>query len=36
MEKALQWASKAASLACEKEGAMQSIPTAEEVKARSS
>lgn len=35
VEEALKWASKAASLACEKEGAMQSIPTAQEVKARS-
>lgn len=35
VEDALKWASKAASLACEKEGAMQSIPSAEEVKARS-
>ncbi|PWY98104.1 Ribokinase-like protein [Testicularia cyperi] len=31
---ALEWASKAASLACEKEGAMQSIPKAQDVKAR--
>lgn len=36
VKEALEWASKAASLACEKEGAMQSIPSAEEVKARSS
>ncbi|GAC94851.1 kinase [Pseudozyma hubeiensis SY62] len=36
VEEALRWAAKAASLACEKEGAMQSIPSADEVKARSS
>ncbi|SNX87080.1 related to RBK1 - putative ribokinase [Melanopsichium pennsylvanicum] len=36
IREAMEWASKAASLACEKEGAMQSIPSAEEVKARSS
>ncbi|EST08804.1 Carbohydrate kinase PfkB [Kalmanozyma brasiliensis GHG001] len=36
VEEALKWASKAAALACEKEGAMQSIPSAEEVKPRSS
>ena len=35
-QEALEWASKAASLACEKEGAMQSIPSADEVKARAS
>lgn len=34
VREALEWASKAASLACEKEGAMQSIPSADEVKAR--
>jgi len=36
VKEALQWASRAAGLACEKEGAMQSIPSADEVKARSS
>ncbi|SPO30703.1 related to RBK1 - putative ribokinase [Ustilago trichophora] len=36
VQEALEWASKAASLACEKEGAMQSIPSADDVKARSS
>ncbi|SAM83733.1 related to RBK1-putative ribokinase [Ustilago bromivora] len=36
VKEALEWASKAASLACEKEGAMQSIPSADEVKSRSS
>ena len=34
VETALGWAVKAASLACEEEGAMQSIPSADEVKAR--
>lgn len=34
VEEALKWAARAASLACEKEGAMQSIPSADEVKAR--
>lgn len=34
VEEALKWAARAASLACEKQGAMQSIPSAEEVKAR--
>lgn len=34
VQQALEWASRAASLACEKEGAMQSIPAADEVKAR--
>ncbi|SJX64626.1 related to RBK1-putative ribokinase [Sporisorium reilianum f. sp. reilianum] len=34
VDEALKWAARAASLACEKEGAMQSIPSADEVKAR--
>lgn len=34
VQEALQWASRAASLACEVEGAMQSIPSAEQVKSR--
>lgn len=33
-KEALQWASRAASLACETEGAMQSIPSAKQVKSR--
>ena len=36
VNQALSWAAKAASLACEKEGAMQSIPSADQVKARTS